>query len=811
MQYNPQYCTIVVRNTDGSGYLRQFETLAEAKDAYASISASGASVYLYQPPTKSLAEGDASTPPPPPISSTGSEVVENGVTRNPFEFIPTDNIFTQTMSRVGCVVGRMVDADGQEIFGPVYPKYIFQESGVTVDEKLGEINSNGCYYPNGFRIEFNGQQRIYFSVQTLNSLDYAGNIYGPYYEVSSMLGWGRNYVIANGDGTTSVEETIGIPWTRQQDKRIIEWEFYQNGDTPYSASTQIDFSDWVKIGQPTPNGSYLVTYKVPPDDRIHSGYWIASIINAETSPKVKWVFEPAEPDQPPPPPCSITKKVINPDSGIVDDECDPDIVYPFTVEEDCEPPVTAVIEGQTVTLGRNKKVGMNNGYGDIVWGECSGMIYLPYGTPILSVGAVNYFSDGEGSYYSEGSNPCDAEGTIVSFEDTDITVVINNSTYTVGQSYERTVADGNCGTTLEVGTNYLPYGTFITEYEEQRYLSDGAGSVYACLTSGQIISSSENPVSVYISELDLNTQVGNRPLIVYSDGSCGTYESYGDTVYYPSGTQIASGNGYLYFSDGSGGYYSEEEVVNCDDYGVFISESSIAEQVYISEIGSSFDSGSTLTSTYADGNCGTYTESSTTWYDYGTQIASDSSYNYFSDGNGGYYLEEISNECDGYGTFISENSSDATVYISEIGSDYTAGYYSESTYADGSCGTYTESSTTWYDYGTYITNYGGNNFYLDGNGGYYYESDGSGDSGGGGGECDPYGTYLYENNYDATIYISELGSDYTAGSTYESTYADGNCGTYTESGTSWYEYGYLLASDGSYNYFSDGNGYYYSE
>ena len=143
MQYRPQYCTIVVRNEDGGGYLRQFRTLAEAKAAYASISASGTAVYLYQPPTRSLASFEAGsnlqeydnfttygggsqvlfqgkvyqlnnfigaagygptthaslwtevtsfTPPnTPPISSTGSAVVENGVTRSPFSFLPSQN------------------------------------------------------------------------------------------------------------------------------------------------------------------------------------------------------------------------------------------------------------------------------------------------------------------------------------------------------------------------------------------------------------------------------------------------------------------------------------------------------------------------------------------------------------------------------------------------------------------------------------------------------------------------------------------------------------------------------------------------
>lgn len=772
MQYNPQYCTIVVRNTDGSGYLRQFKTLAEAKDAYASISASGAAVYLYQPPTKSLASFEAGanvpdynngitygtgdqvkfqgkvyqlnnfigaagytpashpnqwteitsfTPPSvPPISSTGSPVVENGVTRNPFTFNQNDNVVTQTMSKVGCVIGSIVDADGQQAFGSVYPRYIFQENGVTVDEKLGDINTNGCYYPNGFRIEFNGQQDIYFSVQTLNSLDYSGSVYGPYYEVSSLLGWSRDYVVANGDGTTSIEATVGIPWNRQQNFNIIEWEFYQNGDTPYSASGNIDFSNWVKIGQPIPNGSYLVTYKVPPDDNIHSGYWIASIINADSSPKVKWVFEPVEPDQPPPPPCSITKKVRNPVSGVVDDECDPDVIYPFTVEENCEPPLTVELEGQTVTLGTNKKTGMDNGYGDVVWGPCSGMVYVANGTLVLSGTDLNYFSDGEGSYYTEDKNPnpCDSSGTVISNEQEDITVNINGSTYTVGFSYERTVADGNCGSSLEVGSEYLPNGTLITEDSDNKYYSNGIGGYYA------------EPITPEIT-----------------------------------------------------GYEGEEE--------------------YITVAGSSVVSRTRTRPQYSNNTVGEWSEWNYT--PNGTFYTSDESYNYYANGSGGYYSEPKQQQCDPSGTYISGTTSTAPVYISELSANYDAGTSYENTYADGICGTYNESGTNWNPYGTYIINGSGYNFYSDGMGGYYAESDGSSPS------CDSYGTYYSGNSYDATVYINELGSSYTAGSSYESTYADGNCGSYTEYGTSWYEYGYLIATDGSNNYFSDGNGSYYSQ
>jgi hypothetical protein len=868
MQYNPQYSTLVVRNVDGSGYLRQFKTLSEAKEAYAQISASGTSVYLYQPPTKSLASFEAGsnvpdydngvtygtgdkvkfqgkiyqlnnfigaagytpashpdqwtevtsfTPPNiPPISSTGSVVIEDGVSRNPFTFLQEDNEVLLKMSKVGCVIGRIKDADNQEVFAPVYPRYIFQENGVTVDEKLGDINTNGCYYPNGFKISFTGAQDIFFSVQTLNSLDYGGTIYGPYYEVVSLLGYSRSYEVANGDGTTSVIPTIGIPRKGQQDDTVIDWEFYQNGDTPYSASGNLDFGNWTKIGQPVPNGSYLVTYRVPQDDKIHSGYWIASIVNAETSPKVKWVFEPVEPDQPPPPPCSITRKVRNPVSGNVDDECDPDVVYPFSVEENCEPPVTAQIEGQTVTLGTNIKRGMDNGYGDVVWGPCSGMTYIPNGVKVLQGASLAYFSDGQGSYYSEGSNPCTPSGTIISENRTDITADINGTAYTVGYSYERTVADGNCGTELELGSVYSPNGTFITETDDYRYYSNGVGGVYSteiCKESGTQISYSSKTRQLYISEIDSSVNIGTYTEYVYADGTCGTYTSDSDTEYYSSGTQIASNSSYNFFSNGGGGYYSEPK--SCPPYGEYVTSGFGGYiTVYISELNSSYNAGSSTVVTYADGNCGTYTETNNNWDSYGTLITSDSSYNYYSNGNGGYYAESTGGgtNCDSAGTWLEGSNSDITVN-SPCGGNWTVGQSTYSVYADGNCGSYSESGNNYYSSDTFLGNCNDYNYYSDGNGSYRQ------------------GEYTGSTSYPSygqptgvggsgTNYIDINGTQYENGSYSYTEYHDGMGGYYTDSSTSYSSYGTYFGSQSYYDmetlsdvytyYYSDGNGGYYT-
>jgi hypothetical protein len=508
------------------------------------------------------------TPPNiPPISNTASEVVEDGVTRNPFNFTPTENTTTSTMSKIGCEITQEREADGYLTFCSIYPKYRFSlPDGTVISEELGEKDTNGCHYPAGFKINFTGFGGQNFrEIKILNSLDYGGTIYGPYYQVDTYMGSENSYEVADGYGGKGTQTFISV---RKKEGDLYVEHYFQDGDTPYKTS-DASFREgiWETAGHPVPNGDYLVTYKVTGDERIHSGRWKVSIENSGTSPKGKWVFTPEEPDQPPPPPCSILRKVTNPITGSVEDECDPDVVYPFTVEEDCEPPLTVVLEGQTVTLGTNKKTGMDNGYGDVVWGPCSGMVYVPNETLVLSGVNLNYFSDGQGSYYTEDKNPnpCDSAGTVISSEQTDITVEINASTYTVGYSYERTVADGNCGSSLEVGSEYVPSGTLITEDSENKYYSNGTGGYYAEPITPDVTGYEGEEDYITVAGVSVVSRTRTRPQ--YSNGTNGEWSEWN---YTPQGTFYASDESSNYYSDGAGSYYSEP-IVNCDPYGTYIS------------------------------------------------------------------------------------------------------------------------------------------------------------------------------------------------------------------------------------------------
>jgi hypothetical protein len=332
MAYRPQHCTLVVQNTDGSGYLRQFNTIAEAKVAYASISASGAAVSLYQPATSSLAlfekGGDApeydngmtygtgavvklngrlyrlinfvgaggygpishpylwedgrvpATGGPPPISSTNTQVIENGVARNPFDFTPAANVTIVKMTKIGCQISQEKEADGNLQNVGIYPIYRYTLSDETiVDEQTGEKDTNGCHYPVGFKVKYSDgkQDNLYREVKVIKSLDYGGNMYGPYFQVDVFLGYSRWYDVSNGAGGTEPSEEIGVPTGSTSSNGIIAgvtWEYQQDGDVPYrfTADSVNNWRNWEKLGHPIPNGNYLVTYKVTGDEKIHSSW-----------------------------------------------------------------------------------------------------------------------------------------------------------------------------------------------------------------------------------------------------------------------------------------------------------------------------------------------------------------------------------------------------------------------------------------------------------------------------------------------------------------------------------------------------------
>ena len=122
----------------------------------------------------------------------------------------------------------------------------------------------------------------------------------------------------------------------------------------------------------------------------------------------------------------------------------------------------------------------------------------------------------------------------------------------------------------------------------------------------------------------------------------------------------------------------------------------------------------------ADGNGGTFLESTTTWdaatdyliYEGPLEFGSSVKY----DGNGNYYIFHRP-----YGYQLSQGSGNLYVNFALTSEQLLAGTYTEDRFADGTGGAYTANLfNSWYSYGTFLGNSGGYDVYSDGAGGYYY-------------------------------------------------------------------------------------------
>ena len=337
-------------------------------------------------------------------------------------------------------------------------------------------------------------------------------------------------------------------------------------------------------------------------------------------------------------------------------------------------------------------------------------------TLIGTIGNLDYFADGNcGCYFRPVENPpiCPAYATIAAIN-WEFPIVVTPVEGNCGQSFQVGLGaiikyhDGNCNT-FWAATYYKLWWWYENGYRiggcgEYTFYSNGNGGYYSernCEPYGTLISSSLEPI---IAD---GWTVGTATINVYADGNCGTYNQNTGNEYLPYGTLLGSDSTYNYYSDGAGWYYKELIEDGCDSNGTFISSSS--EPI----IAGGWTVGTATINVYADGNCGTYQDSSNSYLSYGTFLGSDGTYNYYSDGSGGYYTELIGGGCDSNGTFISSSSEPI------IAGGWTVGTTTINVYADGNCGTYQDSSNSYLSYGTFLGSDGTYNYYSDGSGGYY--------------------------------------------------------------------------------------------
>lgn len=840
MGYNPKHSTILVVNEDGSGFLRQYETYTEAREAYKLISEEeGKSVYLYPPAIKSISYEAAGTP--PPISSTDLEVVEGEITRKPVSFQPEENgkyfsnkvpsPFAQT--QITCEQVSFYDDVGTLFTSASRPLKsvtdIDSDGNTVIHQSVGSIGSQGCNFPNGYKEILLTAFDITVELFKIDSMDSNGILYGEFYFPSIQYHEKRPVKIHDGQGgftegfhyghkpSEPVFNNLKLQQGRFTNAYLDTFVKYQEGDIP--VEFKVDRGRFVVstlAGSPVQNGNYLVSYARNPSDissGLASGYWSVRMtatpeLGEEKEFSPRWKFIPIDPEDPPPPQNSVRRVLRNQANPLLFDEFFDDtfVKNPYRIEE-TGGNIEIEIEGSDVVVGSQKKKGINDGWGTEYWGQFKNE-YIAAGIKIHETDNWNYFSDGNGGWTRtiKGGSNCDPAGTIVSSSSEPVYVGILGTDYEIGQLVTTVIADGNCGEDTDSSTTYLPVGDLIVVINEENYRSDGNGGYNIYPIAGQVIGSAPENITVSITEEGgYIANIGTRIQTSFTDGFGGSFNGYGPNEYFSTGTEIYTtgfgGNRYL--SDGIGGYYSEP--VPCEAAGVLQQTMPTGSvYIYITELAENTTGGQSYNKTYSDGSCGTYTESVIEWYGSGYPLTSGGGYNYFADGGGGYYSESINPPpCDSAGTPISSSTSNLEIYISEIASNVIAGSSYSNEYADGSCGSYTESGNDWYGYGTQIASNADYYFYSDGNGGYYSELINPPPP-----PCDEAGTYISGTSSPNYIYISELSNSYENGSNYSNEYADGNCGSYTESGTSYQGDGYEFGRDDSYSYLSDGMGGY---
>jgi hypothetical protein len=281
--------------------------------------------------------------------------------------------------------------------------------------------------------------------------------------------------------------------------------------------------------------------------------------------------------------------------------------------------------------------------------------------------------------------------------------------------------------------------------------------------------------------------VGNATYNIVADGDCGTTQPNTALTFVPSGELLGSQGNYNYYSDGEGGYY-EDHVPDetCDPSGTILDQAN-SSPIMVTISGQEYQIGTRTFNVVADGNCGTTEETTGTEYiPVDTFVTDDEMFNFYSDGIG--YVYPVA-KLIGYEGEETKLNLGWTEVVSRT---RTREKFANETFGEWSEWNYTPEGTS---YGS-NENY---NYYSDGAGSYYTVEIPA---------CDSAGTSYESSSSD--IYVSNpcSGSWIVGQSTYN-VYADGNCGSYSESGNNYYSSGQLVGNCNDYNYYSDGVGSFY--
>jgi hypothetical protein len=193
-------------------------------------------------------------------------------------------------------------------------------------------------------------------------------------------------------------------------------------------------------------------------------------------------------------------------------------------------------------------------------------------------------ADGNGYYImvqtSTGETnppPCDPEGTQYNNSGSMAYVYVSelNNSYNMGNNWGRDVANGDCTTRYESGTDWYAYGSFIVNGNGYNVYSNGNGGYYTesdgtggggggggpnCPEYGTPTGQSrDTQVQVYAWEILSHLTVGTQHEIEIADGVCSNFYTYFNfPEYYPDGTEIyfqeQGWQNAVFKSNGTGGY-----------------------------------------------------------------------------------------------------------------------------------------------------------------------------------------------------------------------------------------------------------------
>jgi len=221
--------------------------------------------------------------------------------------------------------------------------------------------------------------------------------------------------------------------------------------------------------------------------------------------------------------------------------------------------------GYTAHMGK-----IADGNGGFNYLNSSDFITAAQGESINSIpgdcsGSLSVRFDGTNYYYvSDTRQSAPPADTFLYSASGTYTENICGSDYQLGSYDGSYYSDGTCtGTYFAGNTSYVPYGTYLTNCNDHNYYSNGSGGTYSEYTggsggcSGNTGNYSSGDLYTYISEISQNVVAGSYSSTEYYNSDCSTYWSGGDS-WYSYGTYLANdGNGYNFYANGSGGYYSE--------------------------------------------------------------------------------------------------------------------------------------------------------------------------------------------------------------------------------------------------------------